>query len=463
MINPAIIREYDIRGIYNKTLTEKDAFLVGWSFAQALNKKSSTVTLCRDGRLSSPALHAALTEGLISGGTNVIDIGIGPTPMLYFSTFVNDVDAGIMVTGSHNPSEYNGFKFIVGKAPFFGDDIKKLREISATYSDSYVCKKGTLSKKIIVDEYLSVLVDVCKDTKPMKIAWDAGNGAAGEVVEKLCKKLPGEHILLNTKIDGTFPVHHPDPTIVENLQQLISVVVEKKCDLGIAFDGDGDRIGIIDDKGGVIWGDQLLSILAKDILTRIPGAPIIADVKASRVVFDLIKQYGGQPVMWKTGHSNIKQHMKDIGSPLAGEMSGHIFIADQYYGYDDALYAGLRLIKILSDSEKKVSSILGDLPTAYNTPELRIECDEDKKFLIISKLKEYFIKNKIPFDDIDGIRYSSNTGWGLIRASNTQSVLVCRFEASSRQEVEEQFFFMSKLLQQYDLVLSEEKLLVSCG
>ena len=463
MINPAIIREYDIRGIYNKTLTEKDAFLVGWSFAQTLGNKSSTIALCRDGRLSSPALHSAIVDGLLSGGANVVDIGIGPTPMLYFSTFVNDVDAGIMITGSHNPSEYNGFKFIAGKAPFFGDDIKKLREISANYDSSVTAEKGALSTKSIIDEYVDMLLDVCKDSQPMKIAWDAGNGAAGEAVEKLCQKLPGEHILLNTKIDGTFPAHHPDPTVVENLQQLISVVLEQKCDLGIAFDGDGDRIGVVDDKGSIVWGDQILSILAKEILTRIPGAPIIADVKASRIVFDLIKEYGGQPVMWKTGHSNIKKHMKDIGSPLAGEMSGHIFIADQYYGYDDALYAGLRLVKILNDSNEKLSNILGLLPTTYNTPELRIECDDDKKFLIISKLKEYFIKNKISFDDIDGIRYSSNTGWGLIRASNTQSVLVCRFEASSKQEVEEQFFFISKLLQQYNLVLSKEMLLINGG
>ncbi len=460
MINPAIIREYDIRGVYNDTLTENDAFLVGWSFTRALNKNNSVVNVCRDGRLSSPALLEALIKGLNAGGANVVNIGVGPTPMLYFSTFHETVaDAGIMVTGSHNPPEYNGFKFIVNRQPFFGEEIKNLQEISQTYSQSSSINKQSSSQDF-VNLYVDMLCRTVCNIDNMKIAWDAGNGSTGEIIEKLCQKLPGTHILLNSKIDGNFPSHHPDPTIAKNLEQLISTVKAEKCDLGLAFDGDGDRLGVVDNNGNIIWGDQILFILAQDILSRIPGAPIIADVKTSQVIFNMIEQHGGKPIMWKTGHSNIKKHMKDISSPLAGEMSGHIFISDQYHGYDDALYAAVRLINIIKD--KKINEILREIPSTYNTPEIRIECEDDKKFTVIEKLKKYFQQNKIKFNDIDGIRYSqSNDSWGLIRASNTQAVLVCRFEGATKDKVEKEIDFITNLLKEYDLSLVKEEVLIN--
>jgi len=460
MINKSILREYDIRGIYGKTLTDHDAFLVGWSFSKylqtLLNRERIMVNVCRDGRHSSISLYLSLIKGLVEGGAAVQSIGIGPTPMLYFSNFIDgEVDAGIMITGSHNPPEYNGFKFIADRSPFFGEKIQKLHEISAEYKADDRHINVAVQDVSYIEEYVNKLLSVCSGIREFKIAWDPGNGAAGEVVEKLCQKLPGKHILLNEKIDGNFPAHHPDPTVVENLEQLKAAVINNNCDLGVAFDGDGDRIGVIDNLGRIIWGDQLLTILAKEILTRLPGAPIIADVKASRVFFEQIKKYGGVPVMWKTGHSNIKQHMKDIGAPLAGEMSGHIFIGDQYYGYDDALYTAVRLISLLSSSgENHFSNIVDALPKTYNTPEIRIECKDEEKFAIVEDLKKYFRDNNIEFNDIDGIRYSSKTGWGLIRASNTQEVLVCRFEADSEAEVQEQISFISRLLKEHNLTLS---------
>lgn len=460
MINKSILREYDIRGIYGKTLTDHDAFLVGWSFSKylqtLLKRESIMVNVCRDGRHSSMSLYSSLVKGLVEGGAAVQNIGIGPTPMLYFSNFIDDaVDAGIMITGSHNPPEYNGFKFIATRSPFFGEKIQKLHKISQEYTAGESKIDVTVPEVSYTEEYVDKLLSVCDGIKEFKIAWDPGNGAAGEIIEKLCQKLPGKHILLNEKIDGNFPAHHPDPTVVENLEQLKAAVIENNCDLGIAFDGDGDRIGVIDNLGRIIWGDQLLTILAKEILTRLPGAPIIADVKASSVFFDQIKKYGGVPVMWKTGHSNIKQHMKDIGAPLAGEMSGHIFIGDQYYGYDDALYTAARVISLLSSSgENHLSNIIDTLPRTYNTPEIRIECKDEEKFAIVEDLKKYFRDNNIEFNDIDGIRYSSKTGWGLIRASNTQEVLVCRFEADSEAEVQEQISFIGRLLKEHNLTLA---------
>lgn len=465
MIHESIIREYDIRGVYNDTLTKESAYLIGWSFAQYINKYSTTktniVNVCMDGRHSSPELCDNLVRGLRDGGIDVEDIGIGPTPMLYYSTFINEVDAGIMITGSHNPSDYNGFKFIFERKPFFGAHIKELYKISKEYSKSKINKTpGSLRKVSYIDDYVHMLIDACQIEKEMKVAWDPGNGAAGEVAQRLCSNIIGKHYIINEEIDGDFPAHHPDPTVKENLTQLIDLVYEKRCDFGIAFDGDGDRIGVIDKFGRIVWGDQLLIFLAKDILKRKPGASIIADIKASKVFFDEIEKYGGNPVMWKTGHSNIKQHMKDIDSPLAGEMSGHIFIADDYFGYDDALYTAVRLIKILANSDKKLHEMINELPHTYNTPEIRIACADDSKFQIIENLQKKMNKLKKDYIAIDGIRYDFEDGWWLIRASNTQPILVSRIEATSKESIKREFKVLQALLESEGVVLESSELSV---
>lgn len=451
MIDESIIREYDIRGIYNKTLTKDSAYLIGWSFALYLKRysefKTNTVNVCRDGRLSSPVLCAHLIKGLRDGGINVENIGVGPTPLLYYSTFIHKVDAGIMVTGSHNPGDYNGFKFLFNQKPFFGAHIKELFEISKTYKKSDISNpQGAIKHVSFTEKYTQMLVQECKAKRELNIAWDPGNGAAGEVTKKLCNNLPGTHYIINEKIDGNFPAHHPDPTVKANLEQLIDLVAEKKCDLGIAFDGDGDRIGVVDKFGRIVWGDQLLIFLAKDILLRNPGAPIIADVKASKTFFDEIRKYGGEPVMWKTGHSNIKQHMKDINSPLAGEMSGHIFIADNYFGYDDALYAAIRLIKLIANSDKKLHEMINDLPHSYATPEIRIECEDSKKFIVVDALQKKMKRDGKKFISIDGIRYDFADGWWLLRASNTQPALVCRIESIVKESIYREFKVLKHLL-----------------
>jgi phosphomannomutase len=466
MIDPKIIREYDIRGIYNVTLKDRDAFLVGYSFAiylkETYSESSHIVSVCRDGRLSSPQIVKFLMAGLIKGGVVVHDIGIGPTPLLYFSNFASDVTAGIMVTGSHNPPEYNGFKFIVKKKAFFGEKIKEIFKISQRFHDLPVTEECSAREELsFLDLYIN---RVSRDYFPKsskRIVWDCGNGAVGEVVNKLCKLLPGQHIILNEKIDGTFPAHHPDPTVIENLKELVERVIEEKADLGVAFDGDGDRIGVVDSKGRIVWGDQILLILSKDVLEKNPGASIIADVKASKVFFDEVTKSGGKALMWKTGHSHIKQKMVDVGSPLAGEMSGHIFIADNYYGFDDAIYAAIRLIAYLDRKNLSLSEVYDALPKVYNTTEIRVQCDDDKKFDVVEKLKRYFDEHKIVFNDIDGIRFDFPGGWGLIRASNTQDVLVCRFEASSKDDIKTQFFFVASLLKKYDLSMTEELLVIN--
>lgn len=466
MIDPRIIREYDIRGIYDRTLKNKDAFFVGYSFALYLKenyqKKSYAVNVCRDGRLSSPQLTNFLISGLIKGGVEVYDIGIGPTPLLYFSNFEGDVIAGIMVTGSHNPAEYNGFKFIVEKKAFFGEKIKALLDISKRMYNLEILEDVSSKKNaVFTDKYIARIASDYFANSTKKVVWDCGNGAVGAVIEKLCEKLPGHHVILNPTVDGTFPAHHPDPTVIENLKQLIDAVKKEGADLGVAFDGDGDRIGVVDSKGRIVWGDQILAILSREILKNNPGAPIIADVKASNVLFDEITKNGGEAIMWKTGHSHIKQKMSEINSPLAGEMSGHIFIADQYYGFDDAIYTAIRLIAYLDREDKSLAEVYDTLPKVYNTTEIRVQCDDDKKFQVIDKLKLYFLKNNIAFNDIDGIRFEFSDGWGLIRASNTQDVLVCRFESLSKDVIKEKFFFVASLLKEHGLSMNEEHLIIN--
>ena len=433
--NNSIIRAYDIRGIYNETLFDKDAYYVGKSFAAFLKSQNlSSIAVACDGRMSSPALKSELIKGLIDSGINVFDVGLGPTPMLYFSVYDLNLDAGIMVTGSHNPKNHNGFKMMLKSRPFFGEDISNLAKIAA--KGEFAEGSGTIENKEIKKNYVSRLIKDLTIKKELKVAWDNGNGAAGEIMQELVKIIPGEHKTLFADIDGTFPNHHPDPTVPKNLEDIIKLVREEKCDLGIAFDGDGDRIGLVDDEGEIIWGDQLMVFFSKQLLEEYPGATVIADVKASKVFFDEVNKMGGNALMGKTGHSLIKSKMKETNAKLAGEMSGHIFFADKYYGFDDALYAAIRIINIVSNLEgQKLSDLRKALPETFSTPEIRIEISEEIKFQTVEDLKKKLKDESIDFNDVDGVRADSDLGWWLLRASNTQSCLVARCEANSEEDL----------------------------
>lgn len=447
----SILRAYDIRGIMDETLSAHDAYFVGRAFATVLHRDNkSKVAIGYDGRVSSIDLKNKLSQGLKDSGCEVMEIGLGPTPMLYFAVNYLNYDAGIMITGSHNPPNHNGFKLTYKNSPFFGDQILELGEIAK--KGDFFEGNGHIKHTNILDQYInritqdspiaseSELLDEIDDFLPeeqqLKVAWDAGNGATGEAMKRLAHKLRTKDFLLYEKIDGSFPNHHPDPSVEENLEDLKKTVLDNKCDLGIAFDGDGDRIGVIDDKGEIIWPDQLMTIFAKSVLKDNPGATIISDVKASEILFDKIRENGGVPLMYKTGHSFIKAKMKEVNSPLAGEMSGHIFFADKYYGYDDALYAAVRLIDILFYSKKTLSEIKAELPKTFSTPEIRIECKDEEKFQIIQNIQDQLRKAKVKFNDIDGVRAMDENGWWLIRASNTQAVLVARCEAKSESKLE---------------------------
>jgi len=451
--HPSIIRAYDIRGVYSQTLFDKDAYFVGKSFGSFLAKKEQQrVVVACDGRMSSPALKEQLIKGLMEAGMHVTDVGLGPTPMLYFSVYHLSADAGIMVTGSHNPGSHNGFKMLLRERPFFGEDILGLAKIAAS-GQFFESDEGKIQEQDVSQDYIerilsdsvlgesdSELLDEIDELNPkrkLKIAWDAGNGAAGEIMKRLSKRILADHFLLFEEIDGSFPNHHPDPTVPSNLQDLIKKVRDENCDLGIAFDGDGDRIGVVDDEGEILWGDQLLVFYAREILAENKGATIIADVKASNVLFDEVKKAGGNPLMWRTGHSLIKAKMKETKAPLAGEMSGHIFFADKYYGFDDALYAAIRIINIVEQSSQKLSDLRKALPQAFSTPEIRVDCADEKKFQIVDDLKNNLKKSGVVFNDVDGIRAMNENGWWLIRASNTQPVLVARAEANSEKNLVE--------------------------
>ena len=430
--NPSILREYDIRGTFNDNLTIKDAYALGQRFGFFVKSENGqSICVGRDGRLSSPDLTSALIEGIRSQGMDVFDIGIGPTPMLYYSIKYFEADAGIMVTGSHNPAQDNGFKMALKERPFFGQDIQKLGKTIPACTSII----GTLSTHAEVKEKYCerLLQDYQKNGRRLKIVWDPGNGASSEIVEMLASSdlFCADHILLNATIDGTFPAHHPDPTEPENLKQIIQTVIEQKADLGIAFDGDGDRIGVVDSKGRILWGDQLMVLFAKDVLKDNPKATIIADVKASQVLFEQIELMGGIGLMAKTGHSLIKSKMKETGALLAGEMSGHIFFADRYYGYDDALYAAIRLINILQQSPLSLADIFDQMPKLVNTPEIRIPCADSLKFSIIDKIHAQLKNRNATFSDVDGVRVTTDDGWWLLRASNTQSILVARCESKT--------------------------------
>ena len=426
--NPTILREYDIRGIVGSTLTEDDAYALGRSYgAKAHGEGARTVAVGRDGRTHSGMLEAELIRGLNDSGISVVSIGMGPSPMLYFATHYLDVDGGIQVTGSHNPADYNGFKMLLKGRSVYGAEIQEIGQRAA--SGHWHEGSGTIEEVDIREAYANRLLQDFSG-KPFRIGWDAGNGAAGPILDMLVERLPGHHHVIFSQVDGTFPNHHPDPTVEANLADLKALVEREQLDFGIAFDGDGDRIGAVDGTGRVIWGDQLLMILAEPVLKEQPGATIIADVKASQTLFDRIAELGGKPLMWKTGHSLIKAKMKETGAPLAGEMSGHIFFKHRWYGFDDALYAAVRLIEAVSSSGKSLTEIMDAMPKSVATPEMRFQVDEVRKFAIVDEVRDRLSADGAKVDATDGVRVSTEDGWWLLRASNTQDVLVARAEAA---------------------------------
>jgi phosphomannomutase len=435
--DPTTLREYDIRGIVGKTLHNADAFAIGRVFGSIVAANGgTTVAVGYDGRLSSPELEPELVRGLMASGIEVLRIGRGPTPMLYYAATTLNTAGGIMVTGSHNPPDYNGFKMMLGKKPFFGRQIQEIGA-KASSGDVVAGATGTAQSIDVTSDYVTRLIsDWDGGDRLLNVVWDNGNGAAGEVLQRLVRALPGRHTILNGEIDGHFPAHHPDPTVPKNLEQLIASVRELGADLGIAFDGDADRIGAVDGQGNIMAGDQLLVVLARDVLRDHPGATIIADVKASQVLFDEVSRAGGQPLMWRTGHSLIKAKMAETAAPLAGEMSGHVFFADKWYGFDDALYAAVRLLGVVARMDGTLSDVRAALPHVVNTPELRFDCDDVRKFAIIEEVAGRLTQDGAIVSAIDGVRVTTPDGWWLLRASNTQAVLVARAEAKTEEGLE---------------------------
>jgi len=456
----SILREYDIRGVVGTTLHPADANAIGRAFGTMVRRQGGAkggakrVALGFDGRLSSPELAKACREGLVSVGVDVVEIDLASTPMLYYAVWHLDTDGGIQITGSHNPPDFNGFKMMMGKKSFYGADIQKLGEIAA--KGDFESGKGSVEKRPVLDDYAKRLLKDVKPGRKLKVAWDTGNGAVGVSIRAVVDKLPGTHFILNEKVDGTFPAHHPDPTVPENLKELQAKVKKEGCDLGIAFDGDGDRIGAIDGKGRILWGDQLMILWARDVLKSHPGATIIGDVKASQALFDEIQRAGGTPLMWKTGHSLIKTKMAELKAPLAGEMSGHVFFADTFYGFDDALYCGLRLLNIVAAGKQSLAEMRDKLPYFVNTPELRFDCPDDRKFKVVEEVKARLKKAGARVNDIDGVRVSTPDGWWLLRASNTQPVLVARCESANETGLERLKADLKAALSASDVSLPDE-------
>ena len=434
-INPQIFREYDIRGVVNKDLTPDIVRKIGQGFGTLMTRSGRRdLVVGRDGRLSSKDFAEALIEGLISTGCNVVDIGLCPTPVYYFSIFHLDQDGGMMVTGSHNPPEFNGFKVSVGKSTIFGKEIQNLRGLIE--KGKFVTGKGDVSEMEIVQPYQDYIRKNIHAGKRMRVVIDAGNGTAGVVAGPLLRDLGCEVEELYCEVDGRFPNHFPDPTIPGNLKDLIDRAKKTRADVGIGYDGDGDRIGVVDEQGNIIWGDQLMILFSREILKRKKGSAFVAEVKCSQNLFDDIEKHGGKATMWKTGHSLIKEKMKEEKAALGGEMSGHIFFADRYFGYDDAIYASCRLIELLSGKDQKLSQLLNDVPKTFITPEIRVDCPDEIKFKVVEKVKEMLSKDN-PIIDVDGVRVKFEDGWGLVRPSNTQPVLVLRFEALTEKRLQE--------------------------
>jgi len=432
-INPEIFREYDIRGIAGRDLDDATVEILGRAMGTFfLGRGQSEVAVGRDCRLSSPGYGDALIRGLLSTGCDVADLGVVPTPLLYFSVFHRKMPAGVMVTGSHNPPEHNGFKMMSGEETLYGKTIQALYEI--VRKGVFPRGEGRVRRLDLITEYQDYIAGNVRFTRPVKVVIDAGNGTGGFVAVPLFRKMGAEVIDIFCEPDGRFPNHHPDPTLPEAMDKLIAKVAETGAELGIAYDGDADRIGVVDDAGRIIWGDQLLIVFARDILPSRPGAAVISEVKASKVLYEEIERLGGKPIMWRTGHSLIKKKIKEENAPLAGEMSGHIFFNDRWFGFDDAIYASARLIEILSRSEEKLSAMMAGLPKTFATPEIRIYASDEVKFKIVEEVRKA-LAARYPVIDIDGVRAIFPRGWGLVRASNTQAVIVLRFEADTEADL----------------------------
>ena len=433
-MNSEMFREYDIRGIAGKDMSEADVVLIGKGIGTFLNQNNcSRITVGRDCRISSDSYANRLIEGLISTGCRVTDIGVCPTPVLYFSIHHLGQEGGVMVTASHNPGEYNGFKMCLGSGSIHGEDIQRIRNIIE--NKTFVrAGGGNLAFADVLPAYQAFVQENITIEKRLRIAVDAGNGTAGVVAVPIMKTMNLEVHGIYCEMDGTFPNHEADPTVLRNMKDLISLVKEKKLDVGIGYDGDGDRIGVVDENGDIVYGDKLMILFSREILARKPGATFISEVKCSQTLYDDIEKNGGRPIMWKTGHSLIKKKMKEEGAELAGEMSGHMFFADRYLGYDDATYASCRLLEILSRTDKPLSALLSDIPKTFTTPEIRVECPDDRKFAVVKNITAYF-KDRYKVIDIDGVRVLFGDGWGLVRASNTQPALVLRFEAESQSRL----------------------------
>lgn len=434
-MDPNIFREYDIRAVVGKELTLEEVETLGRAIGTYLIRAGRRrITLGRDGRTTSSDFRDRLLQGLLATGCQVIDIGIGPTPLLYFSVRHLRTDGGVMITASHNPPEYNGFKICSGPDTIFGEEIQRVRRI--VEEGAFVQGAGSWEAADVIPAYQEQVLKDIQLPRPLRVGVDGGNGTGGWLALPIIRKLGCQVFDLYCDIDGTFPHHQPDPTIPKNLEDLIDLVRQERLDVGLAYDGDGDRLGVVDHEGNIVWGDQLLILFARDILTRKPGALFIGEVKCSQNLYDDIPKRGGRVIMWKTGHSLIKQKMKEVGADLAGEMSGHLFFADRYFGYDDAVYASLRLLEILSRTGLKIPDLLKDLPPTVSTPEIRVETQEKTKFALVEAVKKELAR-QYEVIDVDGVRVKFEDGWGLIRASNTQPVLVLRFEARTRERLEE--------------------------
>ena len=436
-MNPSVFREYDIRGLAEKDFDKDFALLLGRVHGTAIAENGGTrVTVGRDCRMTSDPYAEAVIAGMVSAGLHVYDIGICPTPLLYFSLFHLDVDGGIQITASHNPSEYNGFKICRGKETLYGQQIQEIR-VKMENRKYREQPGGKLERYEIVPPYHKQLLnDVPKLARPLKVVIDAGSGVGGPVAPPIFQQLGCQLWEIACTPDANFPFHHPDPTVPENLRMLIDKVKQESADVGIAYDGDADRIGAVDECGNILWGDELLVLFSRDLLKRNPGATIISEVKCSQRLYDDIAKNGGKPIMWKAGHSLLKAKMKETQALLAGEMSGHMFFKERYFGYDDAIYASLRLLEILANAGRPLSTLLADLPHSVSTPEIRVDCPDDRKFIIAERATEYF-RQHYGVIDVDGVRVQFPEGWGLIRASNTQPALVLRFEARSEAKLKE--------------------------
>ena len=434
-MNPQIFREYDIRGLVDKDLTPETVELIGKAIGTRIKRDGGkTISLGWDVRASSLKFREILSKGMLSTGCDVIDIGLVPTPVSYFSLHHLKPDGGVMITGSHNPPEFNGFKVSSGLHSLYGKDIQKLLE--SIQKNDFEKGAGKLSQQSVSEAYMEKICSIIKFARPIKVVVDGGNGCFGLVGPQLLKKLGLNAIEIYCEPDGRFPNHHPDPTIPKYMVDLMARVKSENAELGIGFDGDADRIGVIDDQGNMLWGDQLLILFARDILKRQPGSTIVGEVKCSQTLFDDIKKNGGTPVMAPAGHSLIKKKMRETNAVLAGEMSGHICFSDNYYGYDDSIFAACRILQIIASSKQKLSQMLADVPKTFSTPEIRVDCPDDQKFKIVKEITEYF-RSRFEVVDIDGVRILFDGGWGLIRASNTQPVLVFRFEALSQKKLAE--------------------------